>query len=198
MSQERLSWSDGHRLVNEIGSEEHLAARIVAERVAREWSQSELAREMAKVGCPIPQTAISKIEKPQRGGRRGISVQEAISFSKVFDIPLGELLLPINELISLSAMRLLTTAASSITERTDAEANYRRIVDETAVTAFKDQALLARLSSEREILTKRDDKRTREQLGRPAGWLAFLDDVFAAIQRLNDRAPKRAREEGRS
>jgi len=94
-------------LLGDFGSEEHLAAHITARRKALGWSQDRLAEEMARVGVPVPQSAISKIEKPATGGRRAITVDEALGFSKVFGVPLDELLLPDGAAEQLEVMRML-------------------------------------------------------------------------------------------
>jgi len=102
---EPFTWSEGSKLVNELGSERWLGQRIQTERKVRGWSQAKLSDELAKAGHPLHQSAISKIEPPdedKRGGRprgavsgkRSVTIDEAVGFSKVFDIPLGELLLP--------------------------------------------------------------------------------------------------------
>jgi len=91
-----LNWEEAGALLSATSSERELARRLTEERQARGWSQERLAREVTAVGVPLPQSAISKIEKPAPGGRRAITVQEAIAFSIVFDMPLLELLLPAN------------------------------------------------------------------------------------------------------
>lgn len=103
---DRFSWAEGSRLVNEVGSERWLGQRVQMERKARGWSQTDLSRELAKLGHPMHQSAISKIEpedmtrvggRPRRDTslrRRNVTIDEAVGFSKVFGIPLGELLLP--------------------------------------------------------------------------------------------------------
>lgn len=91
-----LTWEQGDELLRAVGSERWLAKRIRDERSAREWSQAELSRKLTEVGHSMHQSAISKIEAPFGGGRdrRAITIDEALGFSKVFKIPLGELLLP--------------------------------------------------------------------------------------------------------
>ena len=97
MSRRRsLNWEEAGALLSATSSERELARRLTEERQARGWSQERLAREVTAVGVPLPQSAISKIEKPAPGGRRAITVQEAIAFSIVFEMPLLELLLPAN------------------------------------------------------------------------------------------------------
>lgn len=74
-------------------SEDGLAHRIREERLRRGWSQEQLAKQVENIlGGGFPQSAVSKIEKGK--GRRSISVDEALAFSKVFEIDLLELLLP--------------------------------------------------------------------------------------------------------
>lgn len=93
-----LDYHGAHRLTVELGREDLLAARIERERKARGWSQERLAKEMAQAGCPLPQSAISKIERPGPGGRRAITLDEALAFSRVFNTPLPELVVPIDAL----------------------------------------------------------------------------------------------------
>lgn len=99
-----LGWNEVSKVVNEVGNEKWLGQRVQTERKTRGWSQARLSAEMAQVGHPLHQSAISKIEPPdaeRRGGHpkgrsvtRSVTIGEAIGFSKVFGIPLGELLLP--------------------------------------------------------------------------------------------------------
>lgn len=105
----QISWAEGHRLIENVGTEEHLARRITTERTRLGLSQEKLADAMKAAGCPIPQSAISKIENPARGrgGRRAITVEEAIAFSKVFGVPLGELLLPAVAISHVHALQAL-------------------------------------------------------------------------------------------
>ena len=89
-----LTWRKGNELLASRGNERWLAERVLSERKHRGWSQAQLSKELAKVGSPLQQSAISKIESPPKGERRSISIGEAIGFARVFGIPLGELLLP--------------------------------------------------------------------------------------------------------
>jgi transcriptional regulator with XRE-family HTH domain len=197
---ELFTWSEGNRLVRELGSEEHLAARITSERKARKWTQAELASEMTKEGCPLAPTAISKIETPQPGGRRGITVDEAFAFAKVFDIPFAELFLPVDRVLSFSAMRLLSAAEAAVNAKSYAENQhrlaenqYREIVNDVGIAAFKDGALMAALTEQRRSLEADGGSKTKLGAQRPDGWKAFLGDVFEVIDHLHDRAPRQAR-----
>jgi transcriptional regulator with XRE-family HTH domain len=187
MATEPFSWGEGNRIVRELGREENLASRIAVERNARKWTQLELAREMADIGCPIPQTAISKIEKPQTGGRRAITVDEAIAFAKVFEIPFGELFLPTDMLTSIANARLVEAAYAVLQQRSQTEQRYTEQVAEVAVAAFKDTGFAAQLTEQRQALGP-DQKhaRTRRKLTTPPGWLNFLDDVFQAIGTMTE------------
>jgi transcriptional regulator with XRE-family HTH domain len=88
-----------------LASEESLARRVAYERERREWSTEGLARRMTDVGCPIHQSAIWKIEngKPPRR----ITVDELVAFSRVFDVSIEELLLPVDAARSKRAMELV-------------------------------------------------------------------------------------------
>lgn len=87
-----------------IASEDALARRIGFEREARGWSPQGLASRMTEAGCAIQASAIYKIEKADPPRR--ITVDELVAFSQVFEIPVGQLLIPpdiaaANELVDL-------------------------------------------------------------------------------------------------
>jgi transcriptional regulator with XRE-family HTH domain len=73
-----------------VYAEDYLAARIASERQAQGWSLEGLAERMTKAGCAINQSAIYKIEQGQP--RRRITVDELVAFSRVFGLPLDDLL----------------------------------------------------------------------------------------------------------
>jgi hypothetical protein len=123
MGTEPFTWAEGSQLVNQFGSERHLAERLQVERKRRGWSQAELARQLEAIGYPLHQSVISKIEPPdpdQRSGRRRgpdatarrkVTIGEAIAFSRVLDIPLGELLLPPEAVLDAAVWRDFIEAA---------------------------------------------------------------------------------------
>jgi len=86
---ERCTHVDGVQL----GSEDSLARRVEHERLLRNWSPAGLARLVTKAGAPMNQSAIWKIENGNP--RRKITVDEALAFAAVFEVPLEELLLPV-------------------------------------------------------------------------------------------------------
>ena len=96
--------------------EENLARRIRYEMNRRGWSQERMAAEMTKAGLPLHQSAISKIiNTNERGKRRTISVDEALVFSKVFEIPLEALLLPVAVAKS-HELKLITERISTLSD----------------------------------------------------------------------------------
>lgn len=79
-------------------AEEHLARRIAAERDAKGWTNDGLAKRMTDAGCPMTGSAIFKIEKGEP--RRRIVVDELVAFAAVFGIPVDQLLLPPEAMVS--------------------------------------------------------------------------------------------------
>src|SRR4051812_45791471 len=75
-----------------IASEVALARRLAYEREKRNMSYEGLASRMAKVGCPIQPSALYKVEKSDPPRR--ITVDELVAFSRVFEIPVEQPLLP--------------------------------------------------------------------------------------------------------
>jgi transcriptional regulator with XRE-family HTH domain len=74
-----------------LANERNLARRIAFERERRGWSYEGTAARMTAAGFPIQASAIFKIEKGQPPRR--ITVDEAVGFAAVFDIPLAELVI---------------------------------------------------------------------------------------------------------
>jgi transcriptional regulator with XRE-family HTH domain len=76
----------------DVLAEEHLARRVGVERERRGWTYEGLAKRMADAGCAINASAIYKIEKLDPPRR--ITVDELVGFSRAFDVPVDELLVP--------------------------------------------------------------------------------------------------------
>jgi len=72
-------------------TEDHLAARVTIERERKGWTLEGLAKRMTDAGCPLAASAVYKIE--QGKPRRRIVVDELVAFSRVFGIPVDQLLL---------------------------------------------------------------------------------------------------------
>ncbi len=175
-----LTWPQAQKLVAALGREAHLARRVETERRRLGWSQETLAREMTKAGCPLPQSAISKIEKPASGGRRAITVEEAIAFSKVFDLPLVELVLPEKAMGSSRVLTALAEGPDRLRDLIVAQQAYESILAGLARDLRADSSWVedieADLAEERESLEEaglslKDSMRTR-----------FLLDVLEAAK----------------
>ena len=87
-----------------IEGEANLAERIREEREERGWSHSELARRMAEAGCAgLPRNAMLRAERRERG----ISVDELVALSRVFELPVNNLLTSVEWLRQERADKLL-------------------------------------------------------------------------------------------
>lgn len=73
-------------------SEGNAAARVALEREVRGWSTIELAQRVTKAGVKMNQTAVWRIENGEP--RRRINLDEALALSRVFELPLEELMSP--------------------------------------------------------------------------------------------------------
>jgi transcriptional regulator with XRE-family HTH domain len=135
---------------NELLSEDGLARRVSAERERLGWSQEKLAREMENAGHPIHQSAISKIEK--RRGRRQITVDEALGFSKVFSIPLPDLLLPPELAASRVLRQQLARAVKSSVTANAASRDYHSALQRVQVAMAENPTLRDGLMREADAL----------------------------------------------
>jgi transcriptional regulator with XRE-family HTH domain len=169
---EVFSWAEGNALINALGSERWLARRIRHERVARGWSQAGLSELMAASGHPLHQSAISKIEAPPAGeGPRMVTIDEAIGFSKVFDIPLGELLLPPEAGLAADLWRRYRDAVQLREQARAAMAGYEDMLQyqltvpaDSAVPGATD-SFLARLKQHRDRLESKEKSSQRALVG---------------------------------
>ncbi len=186
------SWSEGSRIVTAVGREDYLAARITAERNARGWSQERLAKEMKAIGCHMPQPSISKIENPKSGGRRDITVDEAIAFSKLFGIPLGELLLPTETLRHLSVIRDLVAGEEAALRFRLSRDYFEALAEGVARASLEDPEILKTIR--RELRTAKRDAQemgAREMSTESAeDRRAFLEQVMEARDRHETQTPQ--------
>ena len=174
-----LNWEEAGALLSATSSERELARRLTEERQARGWSQERLAREVTAVGVPLPQSAISKIEKPAPGGRRAITVQEAVAFSIVFDMPLLELLLPANAREQVGVLR-------AFAEGPDRWVHMDVAVDHYWSTV---QTVASRCRLKGEWLERVEEALSLAQSAASPDSAAqrFYTDVLAAAQAMADR-----------
>ena len=101
-------------------SEVNLARRIAYEREQRGWSYEGIAERMTRVGCAIQASAIYKIEKGNPPRR--ISVDELVAVSRVLDVPVDRLLVPLEVVVSEAALMLFskwTEAGAAVAEATE-------------------------------------------------------------------------------
>jgi transcriptional regulator with XRE-family HTH domain len=188
-----VSWTQGNELIAQVGREDYLAQRIQAERQARGWSQERLAKEMGKAACPLPQSAISKIENPAAGGRRAITVDEAIGFARVFEIPLGELMLPPEFLTQARIWRDLAAGPDLLRSHIHAKSRYRDLIQSLAAATAGDGYWAKQLVDEFDAARQRI-----EAQGGDAGdsiQVQFLLDVMQARDAAQKARPQSANKE---
>ena len=121
------------QVINEVGSEKYVVERIRAEVTARGWSLGELSRRMNKSslegnGGVIDRTVLSKMLGGDRG--RHVSIDQLITLSKVFGIPLGELLVPASTLANIRGWRYVMEASEIQNEIRHLRTDYKeRVID---------------------------------------------------------------------
>lgn len=111
-------------------SEGNAAARIGLEREVRGWSTTELAARMTRAGVPMNQTAVWRIENGTP--RRKITLDEALGFARVFELPLEELMSPPLANLDVEARRLVQEVVEAFTETQTAEDRLHHGVVATA------------------------------------------------------------------
>lgn len=111
-------------------SEGNVAARVALEREVRGWSTTELAERVTKAGVKMNQTAVWRIENGEP--RRRINLDEALAFSRVFELPLEELMSPPLEGIDMDGRRLVQEAVEAYYESRDAQDRLHSAVAATA------------------------------------------------------------------
>lgn len=99
-------------------SEGNVATRVALEREVRGWSTTELAQRITRAGVPLNQSAIWRIENGDP--RRRINLDEALGFSRVFELPLEELMSPALEGLGIEERRLIQEAVEAFYERQEA------------------------------------------------------------------------------
>lgn len=115
--------------------QDHLrvAARVAWERRRRKWSGRTLAERMTEVGCPMDQSAISKLE----GGKRGISVEELVGFALVFQTSAERMLSsPTPEDLGVEIMELLERLHTKRKTLVKASNGVGEVLRELAVTVL--------------------------------------------------------------
>jgi len=111
-----------------VFAEDNLAERIAAEREAHGWTNDGLAKRMTDAGCPMTGSAIFKIEKAEP--RRRIVVDELVAFSRVFGIPIEQLLLDPELVAEQEVIDKLNAVNTLAAARDEAETKLIGTVDE--------------------------------------------------------------------
>lgn len=111
-----------------IDAESTIAQRVKLERERRGWSLESTAQRMTAVGCPIHSTAILKIERT--GGRRRIQGDEIAAFAQVFDLEVGELFQPLDEVEAEALRARAAEWLRAIAEQQDADTRAQRALAE--------------------------------------------------------------------
>jgi transcriptional regulator with XRE-family HTH domain len=117
------------------GAEDMAARRVAYERARREWSREDLARRMTDAGTPVNQSAIYKIEHGTP--RRTISLDEALAFAEVFELPsVEDLWRPPGEVVTVDLAQFLRDAV-------DFQSEIRQLLTRMA-TAFANLAAMSK------------------------------------------------------
>jgi len=80
-----------------VDYEATIAERVKFEREQRGWSPAQLAQAMTAAGCSIQTQAIYRWEQEDKPRR--ITANELVTLSKVFEVPIDEMLTPVNDVI---------------------------------------------------------------------------------------------------
>ncbi|MCG6499368.1 helix-turn-helix transcriptional regulator [Kitasatospora sp. A2-31] len=107
-------------------SEGNAAARIALEREVRGWSTTELAARMTRAGVPMNQTAVWRIENG--APRRKITLDEALGFARVFELPLEKLMSPPLAGVDIEGRRIVQEAVEAFYETREAQDRLHRAV----------------------------------------------------------------------
>ena len=167
-----LGWQAVSELVNELGDKKWLGLRIQQERKLRGWSQARLSEEMTKAGQPLHQSSISKIEPPdedRRGGRprgegstRSVTIEEALGLSKVLNIPLGELLLPPDAVLDVSAWQGYMRAAELKNKAVHYGDEYVDVIERIRPAFASSLPMAQRLLAHRSALMQKHESELRD------------------------------------
>ena len=128
----------------------------------------------------MPQSGISKIENPAPGGRRAITVEEALAFSRVLEIPLLELLLPTEAAREVDVLRYAAMGPALRAEFLAIGERYDLCVRFVASQCLRSDAFRARMQAE--VSAERLDVDDKNGPRRPHT-ITFLDDVLEEAAR---------------
>lgn len=149
-----------YRLVAEQGSEKYVIERIREEMEKRGWSQAELSRRMGGV---LSQGVLSKMLRGGEYGRgRHVSIDQLITLSKVFSVPLDELLVPEGTMAHIRGWRYLMEAADL---QAEFDFEYDKKLTWLGLALRRSPGLLKRLREYRDELRAKLEREQRELWG---------------------------------
>ena len=164
------------RLVPTLGREVHVALKVKQLREERGWSQEELARRMTAAGMSIHQSAISKIEKTG-GGRRSISLDEAVAFAHTFALTLTELLLPDGSREEVRALQAFADGPSLEQQAHLANMELARARHLVLERMLEDQGWVRRVTDAVAVYLERNDLRHDDE------WDSYALGFFKSLMR---------------
>jgi Helix-turn-helix. len=181
----------------EVYAESYLAARIISERARLGMSLEGLATRMTAAGCAINQSAIYKIEQGQP--RRRITVDELVAFSRVFGLPLDDLLTdpvlwrarqipPLLEEYWQIRVKFAEVVDEYFRRKNEIEGQVKELAEESDIAKSAIRKYWAEKESISEVARGAlSDYMLNEQLD---------DDVHATVARVNARRAKDREREG--
>ncbi|MFF0427435.1 XRE family transcriptional regulator [Streptomyces sp. NPDC004520] len=95
-------------------------------RAVAAWWSARVAERVTRAGVKMNQTAVWRIENGTP--RRRINLDEALAFSRVFELPLEELMSPPLEGLDIDSRRLVQEAVEAFYEARDARDRLHRAV----------------------------------------------------------------------
>jgi transcriptional regulator with XRE-family HTH domain len=160
------------QVINEMGSEKYVVERIRAEVKAHGWSLAELSRRMNESsmdgnGGVIDRAVLSKMLGGDRG--RHVSIDQLITLSKVFGIPLGELLVPASTLANIQGWRYVMEAGEIQNEIRSRQIRYDEQIRDVRRMLQGSPELRDRLREYRDGLREKLEQQVRGMWRGPVG-----------------------------
>ncbi len=88
-----------------LANERNVAERVRFEREKRGWTYAGLAERMTRDGNPIQASAVYKIEKADPPRR--VTVDELVSFCRIFDLDASDMLRPMTRILDQEAVKIV-------------------------------------------------------------------------------------------
>lgn len=135
------TWEMVSELIAKYGSQENAARRIRQWAEAEGWSEQTIAKKVN-----MNQSSVWKIMNPDRpSGRRNVSIQDAINFSRIFKKSLAELLLPDGVMLHLDGWSAFLESTENLNEVRDAARLYSDAIMKTRARLSENTELRERI-----------------------------------------------------